>query len=365
MIPVTARVTADTIDPDSMDRDSMIDLLRADINQADAQSCRVRTQRSMGTSTVIHILLLSWLVLLPKTGSETSGITEITLLEPGELSLGGSPGSGPNLSAPAAPAPRGAARIGPETPGYAVAHSADVSFRRRADESVSPTQQNPNVFADRLEARLSALQAGAASPTKGVAVASIAPAPLWGTAPVPASGTGDGSGGTAPIELKRGAGGTGGGGRGGSGTGAGNGRGPGYGEGGSGAGPALAVPKLPAVTAEAAKPASETKSAARRELAGMKLMGPIADRAVIHYAVPQYPDWAKREGIEGSVTLYFVVLADGQVKENVMVQKTAGFEDFDQNAIAALRTWKFEPLRRGQTGEQWGTITIHYRLTGA
>jgi TonB family protein len=64
------------------------------------------------------------------------------------------------------------------------------------------------------------------------------------------------------------------------------------------------------------------------------------------------------------VTLYFVVRADGEVKENVLVQKTAGFEDFDENARIALRSWKFEPLREGRTGEQWGTITFHYRLGG-
>jgi TonB family protein len=44
------------------------------------------------------------------------------------------------------------------------------------------------------------------------------------------------------------------------------------------------------------------------------------------------------------------------------VQKTAGFGDFDDSARAALAAWKFEPLRGGRTGEQWGTITFHFRL---
>ena len=57
------------------------------------------------------------------------------------------------------------------------------------------------------------------------------------------------------------------------------------------------------------------------------------------------------------------MLADGRVKTNILVKRTSGFEDFDGNATAALRDWKFEPLPGGATGEQWGEITFHYRLT--
>jgi len=95
------------------------------------------------------------------------------------------------------------------------------------------------------------------------------------------------------------------------------------------------------------------------------LAGPIADRPVIAYTRPVYPEWAKRDAVEGSVTLYFVVRPDGGIKENVLVQKTAGFEDFDESARTALRAWRFAPLREGRTGEQWGTITFHFRLREA
>ena len=97
-------------------------------------------------------------------------------------------------------------------------------------------------------------------------------------------------------------------------------------------------------------------------MAGASLAGPIADRKVLSTDVPDYPEWAKREAVEGSVTLYFVVRPDGTVKENVVVQKTAGFGEFDDNARAALLAWRFEPLHGGRTGEQWGTITFHFRL---
>ena len=100
-------------------------------------------------------------------------------------------------------------------------------------------------------------------------------------------------------------------------------------------------------------------------LAGASLTGPVADRPLLAFNKPQYPEWAKQEAVEGSVSIYFVVLPDGHIKENVRVEKTSGFGDFDENAVKALLTWRFEPIKKGKTGEQWGTITFHYRLSGS
>jgi TonB family protein len=125
--------------------------------------------------------------------------------------------------------------------------------------------------------------------------------------------------------------------------------------------PAIASVRLPEVKTSP-EPAKPTDKMARRTLAGASLVGPVADRSLISYQTPLYPEWAKQEGVEGSSSIYFVVLANGQIKKNVVVQKTSGFEDFDRNAINALLTWRFEALRGGEMGEQWGTITFHYRL---
>jgi TonB family protein len=100
----------------------------------------------------------------------------------------------------------------------------------------------------------------------------------------------------------------------------------------------------------------------RRSLHGAELSGEIADRPVLSHALPVYPEWATTQAVEGRVTLYFEVLPDGRIKENVQVRKTAGFADFDQNAMAALRQWRFAPLPDGATADQWGTITFRYRL---
>ena len=78
--------------------------------------------------------------------------------------------------------------------------------------------------------------------------------------------------------------------------------------------------------------------------------------------MPTYPAWATKQAVEATVTLYFLVMPNGQVKENIQIQKTAGFQDFDHNAVAALRHWRFEPLTGREAREQWGTITFRYRL---
>jgi TonB family protein len=135
--------------------------------------------------------------------------------------------------------------------------------------------------------------------------------------------------------------------------------------GGHGGGGELALAQLPAERVKSRPAPPPRAGATRPSLSGISLAGPIADRPVLDAARPLYPEWAKRDAVEGAVALYFIVLPDGSVKENIMVQKTAGFEDFDNSAIDALRAWRFAPLPAGRTGEQWGTITFQFRIAGA
>ncbi len=127
--------------------------------------------------------------------------------------------------------------------------------------------------------------------------------------------------------------------------------------------PVLAGAKVQQIQATP-EPAKSTDSETSRTLAGAQLSGPVADRPLISYSTPVYPEWAKREGVEGTTKIYFIVLPDGRVKENIVIEKTSGFEDFDRNAAQALLAWRFQPLAGSQTGEQWGRIAFHYRLSG-
>ena len=61
------------------------------------------------------------------------------------------------------------------------------------------------------------------------------------------------------------------------------------------------------------------------------------------------------------MTLSFLVAPDGRVRPNVVVEKTSGHEEFDQNARRALSNWLFAALD-GSGADQWGTITFNFRL---
>ncbi len=124
---------------------------------------------------------------------------------------------------------------------------------------------------------------------------------------------------------------------------------------------AVALPQVDSPSRSSADLAEP--SGAVRDIAGAQLAGPVADRELVFHAKPEYPEWAKRDGVEASLTLRFYVLPNGQVKRNILIEKASGFTDFDKNAILALQTWRFEALRG--SADQWGRITFHYRLSDA
>ena len=81
-----------------------------------------------------------------------------------------------------------------------------------------------------------------------------------------------------------------------------------------------------------------------------------------YQTTPRYPEAARREGIEGVVTLRFQVLATGKVG-TVQVQHSAGRDDLDQAAVEAVRTWRFEPARRGKEAiTVWVTLPVRFAL---
>jgi len=295
---------------------------------------RNRTRWAMAASAVLHAALLLWLVLLKPSAHAQETLTEITLLAPGDLD--------PDAAAQGSAA--SAARAAATVQGAQVAQTENLHFTREPRVAEYAPDPQAATDEDRIEARLAALQRRDVAAVAAGAVG--APASLWSGSPGVAQAEGSGG---SPIALHRGGG-----------TGSGIALSIGGGKGTASASGAPAVVKgNPALAAE---PAATAEATVRRTLAGASLAGPIADRRVLRFVKPEYPDWAKRDGVEGSVTLYFIVRADGTIQENVLVQKTAGFEDFDDRARSALRAWRFEPLRAGRTGEQWGTITFHFRL---
>jgi len=314
--------------------------MNASYMNAEIASIRSRTRKSTSVSFALHGLLFLCLYLLRSTSPQAEALVEVSWMEPSP----GSPG----------PAPSGfpAEKAVVET--RSVRKVPEYFVRTSAEGDVAAEPQVSKVYKDRFNARLSSIQSSSAqtrSRMAGLATSGL----VTGSnlAGIPGGGGGAGSGGI------------------------GAGTGGGLYRGGTGTGtprvlqrapvrssaPALAVakPQSVAATPEPAKPAQSETS---RTLAGAQLTGPVADRPLISYSTPVYPEWAKREGVEGTTKIYFVVLPDGRVKENIVVEKTSGFEDFDRNAAQALLAWRFQPLTGNQTGEQWGRIAFHYRLGG-
>jgi TonB family protein len=59
-----------------------------------------------------------------------------------------------------------------------------------------------------------------------------------------------------------------------------------------------------------------------------------------------YPATARQQGIEGTVTVRYDVTVDGAV-ENVAIESATPPGVFDAAALAAVRTWRFNPPMRG------------------
>ena len=310
----------------------------------DAAHSRARTREALTISTVVHLAIFLWLAVHRAGAGEMAGLTEITFVQETD------PNGLPDAAPPEAKKTTSSAPV--QQVSTKATHEAAPEHFQRAQERASnaPRPQSSRALTDILDEHLDAIDKKGGSTTR---IASLVPAPNVGIpAPAGLPGAGDapnampatlarngvpgGGGGTAPIALKRL-------------------------EGQPAARPVMAAAVIDAPT-EAPAPATHTGGGARN-LAGANLVGPVADRAVTHYRVPDYPDWAKRDGTEGSVTLYFFVLPDGHVKENVVVERTSGFSDFDDRAVAALLQWKFVALPL--SNEQWGRITFDYKLSNA
>ena len=300
-----------------------------------------RMRRFLAWSLAGHAALLLVVIAWPRRDVEAVHLTEIAFLEPGEAE-----------AVPAAASAGGGSTRPSQAPAVSSSSDQDVRFERelqRAD--MSPRPQSAAAIGDQLSARLTQLQDVAATRLASSEPSAMSSA-AWGPAGTGSAATGEAA---AGISLNRGAGS-------GIATGA-----PSLaltrGTGTRGLSPAAIATGLPGAGPGGPKPAQETEAHARKQLAGATLMGPIADRPIQHMTKPTYPDWAKREAVEASVTLYFLVAPDGNVREGVVVQKTSGFQDFDESARRAILSWRFQALGAGQTGDQWGTITFHFRLT--
>jgi TonB family protein len=109
---------------------------------------------------------------------------------------------------------------------------------------------------------------------------------------------------------------------------------------------------------------SDIKTTGQSNGYAFDLQGPLSGRKIIVAPMPPYPEWAKEQGFEGNVTVYFVVDANGAVRSDVHVRRTSGDPRIDGVVIQTVKTWRFAPLAGAKGGEQWGLATFRFRLHG-
>jgi len=94
-----------------------------------------------------------------------------------------------------------------------------------------------------------------------------------------------------------------------------------------------------------------------------EIRGPLSRRKVLYRDIPSYPEWAEKEGIEAGVSVHFVVLSEGKVKDNIYVVRTSGYPFIDKLVMEALKNWEFASLEGDLYGkEEWGVMTFYFSL---
>jgi len=88
--------------------------------------------------------------------------------------------------------------------------------------------------------------------------------------------------------------------------------------------------------------------------------GDVMERRVIHKFLPEYPQSAKRAGVQGTVVLEAVVGPQGEVER---VKPVSGPDALAQATMDAVRWWRYEPyLVNGRAVAVQTTVELDFRL---
>jgi TonB family protein len=94
-----------------------------------------------------------------------------------------------------------------------------------------------------------------------------------------------------------------------------------------------------------------------------QIEGELAARAIKTKVFPKYPEWAQRQGVEGSVRFRMTVLPNGLLKDDLELEQTSGYPELDQDVYAALIQWEFSALTPSSPQvDQSGVITFSFNF---
>jgi len=119
-----------------------------------------------------------------------------------------------------------------------------------------------------------------------------------------------------------------------------------------------AAPALNALPPPAQRPKAAILPGSNKSV---DIEGPLADRKILHYEIPAFPDWARQEGVlEADVAIHFWVSPDGTVQPDMSIERTSGYGRLDRLAMESLARWQFAPINTNE--RQWGVITFRFVL---
>jgi len=89
--------------------------------------------------------------------------------------------------------------------------------------------------------------------------------------------------------------------------------------------------------------------------------GNLTPPSYLYNPAPNYPDLARQRGWTGEVLVRVRVDAAGNV-EAVTLERTSGYKILDQSALKRVRTWRFNPARKGPIAVP-GEVAVPVRFT--
>jgi protein TonB len=95
--------------------------------------------------------------------------------------------------------------------------------------------------------------------------------------------------------------------------------------------------------------------------------GVILPPHIIYKVNPTYPDQARRQGLEGKVTVKIEVLADG-LPGDVVIVHSSGSSLLDESVVAAVEQWRFAPAKNSATQQSMAcltTVSLVFKLNPA
>jgi protein TonB len=110
-------------------------------------------------------------------------------------------------------------------------------------------------------------------------------------------------------------------------------------------------------------PAGRKSVATTTQSSGDTVAPPQFGAAYLNNPKPQYPPFARRMGIQGTVMLKVLVSKEGFALK-VQIATSSGSDLLDDAALLAVKSWRFVPARKGdQPVDEWVQVPIAFHLS--